>query len=194
MSLVSTSDLSKSHVSGDQAGNNITKITNYNQIDGAKPSQVNRLLKLLSDQISKDESMVGFVDDLQFFIDNRDGEAVVGLKDKLEVCGRGAAFNDAKKKKELFAKLLMRFERFSSAQQLFAYIMAAIHETFDTKIIPSTSSLTAVEIDAMIESEIVDKVMAEIGEGSDHMTLNRTHIKGMIYWLADKCYVRWHCD
>lgn len=194
MSLVSTSNLSKSHVSGDQAGNNITKITNYNQIDGVKPSQVNRLLKLLSDQISKDESMVGFVDDLQFFIDNRDGETVVGLKQKLEFCGRGAAFNDAKKKKELFAKLLMRFERFSSAQQLFAYIMAAIHETFDTKITPSTSSLSPQEIDAMIEAEIVDKIMAEIGEGSDHMTLNRTHIKGMIYWLADKCYVRWHCD
>lgn len=194
MSIVSNSDLSKSHVGGDQAGNNITKITNYNQIDGARPSQVNRLLKLLSDQISKDESMVGFVDDLQFFIDHRDGETVVGLKQKLEHCGRGAIFSDAKKKKELFAKLLMRFERFSSAQQLFAYIMAMIHETFDTKIIPSTSILSPHDIDAMIDAEIVDKILADVGEGSDHMTLNRTHIKGMIYWLADKCYVRWHCD
>lgn len=194
MSLVSTSNLSKSQVSGDQAGNNITKITNYNQIDGVKSSQINRLLKLLSEQISKDDAMVGFVDDLQFFIDNRDGETVVGLQQKLEFCGRGAAFNDAKKKKEFFAKLLMRFERFSSAQQLFAYIMATIHETFETKIIPSTQSLSQKEIDAMIEDEIVDKIITELGEGSDHMTLNRTHIKGMIYWLADKCYVRWHCD
>lgn len=194
MSLLSTNNLRNSQVGGDQAGNNITKITTYNQIHGVKPSQVNRLLKLLSDQISKDESMVGFVDDLQFFIDNRDGETVVGLKQKLEFCGRGAAFNDAKKKKELFAKLLLRFERFSSAQQLFAYIMATIHETFDTRITPLASSLSLQEIDAMIEAEIVDKIMAEVGEGSDHMTLNRTHIKGMIYWLADKCYVRWHCD
>lgn len=194
MSLLSTSDLSQSHVHGDQAGNNITKITNYNRIDGAKPSQVNRLLALLSDQISKDESMVGFVDDLQFFVDNRDGETVVGLQQKLEVCGRAAAFSDAKKKKELFAKLLLKFERFSSAQQLFAYIMAAIHETFDSKIIPLTNSLSSQQIDEMIDTEIIDKIMDEIGDGSDHMTLNRTHLKGMIYWLADKCYVRWHCD
>jgi hypothetical protein len=194
VSLLGRNDLSESHVSGDQAGNNISKTTIYNQIDGAKPSQINRLLKLLADQISQDDSMVGFVDDLQFFIDNRDGETVVGLKDKLEVCGRGASFNDAKKKKEFFAKLLLRFERFSSAQQLFAYIMAAIHETFDSKIIPNTGSLTTQQIDDLIDSEIIDKVMAEIGEGSDHITLNRTHLKGMIFWLADKCYVRWHCD
>lgn len=194
MSFVKTSNLSQSQVHGDQAGNSITKITNYNQIEGAKPSQVNRLLQLLSDQISKDESMVGFVDDLQFFVDNREGETVVGLKQKLEVCGRSSSYGDAKKKKELFAKLLLRFERFSSAQQLFAYIMAAIHETFDTKIIPSTASLSAAEIDALIDSEIIDKIISEFGEGSDHLTLNRTHIKGMIYWLADKCYVRWHHD
>ncbi|ESX97710.1 hypothetical protein X755_19135 [Mesorhizobium sp. LNJC405B00] len=138
--------------------------------------------------------MVGFVDDLQFFIDNRDGETVVGLKAKLTICGRSAAFGDAKKKKELFAKLLLKFERFSSAQQLFAYIMAAIHETFDSKILPSAGSLSSQQIDELIDTQILDKIMAEIGDGSDHITLNRTHLKGMIYWLADKCYVRWHCD
>ncbi|RVI55200.1 ABC-three component system protein [Sinorhizobium medicae] len=194
MSLLGTNDLRRSHVGRDQAGNNITKITNYNQIDGAKPSQINRLLKLLAEQIANDESMEGFVDELQFFVDNRDGETVVGLKNKLDNCGRGATFSDAKKKKEFFAKLLLKFERFSSAQQLFAYIMAAIHETFESKIIPSTASLTNQQIDALIDSEIVDKIMAEIGEGSDYITLNRTHLKGMIFWLADKCYVRWHCD
>ncbi|MEX2697446.1 ABC-three component system protein [Rhizobium mongolense] len=194
MSLLGTNDLRQSHVGGDQAGNNITKITHYNQIDGAKPSQINRLLKLLAEQISTDESMVGFVDELQFFVDNRDGETVVGLKNKLEICGRGATFNDAKKKKEFFAKLLLKFERFSSAQQFFAYIMAAIHETFESKIVPSTAALTNQQIDELIDSDIVDKIMAEISEGSDHITLNRTHLKGMIFWLADKCYVRWHCD
>jgi hypothetical protein len=194
VSLVNTSDLSSSQVGGDQAGNNITKIINYNNIDGIKPSQVSRLLRLLSEQISADESMIGFIDDLQFFINNRDDEKIVGLKQKLDVCGRSAAYGDAKRKKELFAKLLLKFERFSSAQELFAYIMAAIHETFDSKIIPATASMAAQQIDDLIDVEIIDKIMAEIGEGSDHLTLNRTHLKGMIYWLADKCYVRWHCD
>lgn len=196
MSLIgAANNLRQSHVLGDQAGNNITKVTNnYNQIDGAKPSQIARLLRLLADQISADDSMSGFVDDLQFFIDNRDGETVIGLEEKLKFCGRGDSFRDARKKKELFAKLLLRYERFSSAQQLFAYIMAAIHETFESKIIPSADLLSRQEIDSLIDFEIVEKIMIEFGEGSDQLTLNRTHLAGMIYWLADKCYVRWHCD
>ncbi|ODM43944.1 ABC-three component system protein [Cereibacter johrii] len=196
MNLLGTAtDLSQSNVNGDQAGHTITKyVTVYNQIDTSRPSQIGRLLRLLADQISNNDSMIGFVDELQFFIDNRGGETVVGLEEKLRICGRASTYHDARKKKEFFAKLLLKYERFSSAQQLFAYIMAAIHETFEGKITPSIEFLTQREVDDLIESEIIDKIMMELGEGSDHITLNKTHLKGMIYWLADKCYVRWHRD
>ncbi|WP_323032858.1 ABC-three component system protein [Paracoccus sp. (in: a-proteobacteria)] len=196
MSFLGTkTNLSQSNVGGDQAGGSIDKSTTiYNQIDGVKPSQITRLLRLLAHQILQDESMSGFVEDLQFFIDNRDGETIIGLENKLLAGGRSDTYTDAKRKKEFFAKLLLRYERFSSAQQLFAYIMAAIHETFESKIIPFAEVLSRKEIDDLVDAEIIEKIMIEFGEGSDHLTLNKTHLKGMIYWLADKCYVRWHCD
>lgn len=194
MSLLTGTDLSGSDVGGDQAGGSITKTTHYHNVPGVAPSQLNRLLKTLALQIQDGDHTSGFVEELQFFVDNRDGETTVGLKLKLEKAGRGATYRDALRKKELFAKLLLRFERFSSAQQLFAYIMAEIHETFESKILPCLDTLSEPEIDSIVDKEIFEKILSEFGEGSDHITLNKTHLRGMIYWLADKCYVRWHHD
>jgi len=30
-----------------------------------------------------------------------------------------------------------------------------------------------------------------MGVGFEHFTINHAHVRGMIYWLADRCYVRW---
>ncbi|MGO7377993.1 hypothetical protein ELH02_12900 [Rhizobium ruizarguesonis] len=150
------------------------------------------MLKILDDEIKKNVKSNGFIDDLQMFENNRAGETVVGLKAKLEKVGRGEEVFFAEMKKEYFSKLLMKFEHFPSAQKLFAYFLSRIHEVFETHIVPHASSLTRQEMEQIVENKIVAPTVADMGMGFEHFTLNESHIRGMIFWLADRCYIRWH--
>lgn len=190
-----SSNQSHSDVGRDQAGRDITynqQTTNYNQYTNTSPSQVQRLLKKLSAQVHASATSSAFIEDLQFYINAQDGEGTVGLEDKLKMAGRENELNDAKRMKELFSKLLTKLENFTSAQELFAYFLAHIHDVFRHKIIPCCGTMSYKEIEATVDLLIIDKIMTEIGDGCDLFTINRSHIRGMIYWLADKCYVRWH--
>ncbi|WP_313058631.1 ABC-three component system protein [Agrobacterium cavarae] len=184
------SNQSKSIVYGDQGGRDVIK--HYHSHGGS--SQVSSWLKRLEAQIESENKDLHnqFVQSLQFFIDRRDEVDVVGLKDKIERSRFKIDYYSALKKKEEFAKLLLRFQEFSSAQELFAYFLSIIYDVFEEKICPYIETLDYIDIQKVIDGEIITKIFTEIGEGSDVVLINRNHVRGMIYWLADKCYVRWH--
>lgn len=179
-------------VHGDNAGRDINKTEIYQNYSSGPTSQIANLLRKLDRQIKDDERTFQFIDDLQFFIDAREGQDIVGLKSKLEKVGRSSYYMSAIERKECFAKLLLRFENFSSAQELFAYFLSIIYDCFDSCIIPQVSNLSHADIEVIVDRDCVEKIISEMGAGFDHFTLNRTHVRGMIYWLADKCFVRWH--
>ena len=183
---------SNSSVGRDQIGRDQNNTTNNHIVYERKSTQLSRLLGKLSQQIVDNDRTSEFVDNLKFYIDARDIYDVVGLKNKLEKVGRSSEFNSAIEKKEEFVKLLLKFENFSSAQEIFAYVLSIIHDVFESKIIPQCDLLQYIEIEEIVNRDIVGVIIGEIDEGSDHFTINRTHIRGMVYWLADKCFVRWH--
>ena len=183
-------DQTKSTVGRDQAGRDIRYETT--NLLPRPASQITRLLRKLAEQVENNETTHQFIEELQFYVDDRSSHAIVGLKDKLARVGRASEYDVALMKKEVFVKLLVRFEAFSSAQELFAYILSMIHDVFDYKIIPICDQLDHGAIEAIVDEHIVDRVFAEYAEGADVLTLNRNHVRGMIYWLADKCFVRWH--
>lgn len=46
------------------------------------------------------------------------------------------------------------------------------------------------EIDDSIKEKLIEPVLREMGCGP--FMLNHLNVSGMIYWLAEQCYVRWH--
>lgn len=156
-------------------------------------SQVLGLLESLDSEIANgNPAMEGFIDDLQMFQDRRAEEDVVGLDAKLKVADRADQVLDAQMKKELFHKLLTRLQHYPSAQKLFAYFLARINDVFETHICPHAHQLDRQEVDKIVEEKIVLPTIADMGNGFQHFTLTHAHIRGMIYWLADRCFVRWH--
>lgn len=185
---------SRAMVQGDQAGRDIIK-NEFNLVhQGA--SQVTAWLRRLEAQLQNENRDLNnsFVDSLSFFVDQRDSVEVdvVGLKAKLEKCTFDIPYHSALLKKEEFAKLLLKYQEFSSAQELFAYFLSIIYDVFDEKICPVVKTISYAELQDIIDKQIIDKIFHEIGAGSDVLFINRNHVRGMIYWLADKCYVRWH--
>lgn len=185
------SNQSKALVHRDQAGRDINNVANYYV---SEPSQLAGWFQKLDQQISEDrrDARNHFVDTLKFFIDKRDQVDVVGLAEKIKKSGFNIPHRSALEKKEAFVKLLLKYQEFSSAQELFGYFLSHIYEVFDEKICPFIQGMSYEDIQKIVDKEIIDRLFAEIGGGSSQMLLNKTHVRGMIYWLADKCFVRWH--
>jgi hypothetical protein len=157
-------------------------------------SQVSTLLKRLEKQIAdkNGDARDQIVQNLRYFVDQRDTADVIGLEEKLKRSQLKISYSSALERKEAFVKLLLTYQEFSSAQELFAYFLDHIYDVFEEKICPNIEDLSAVDIEKIVDDCIIDKIFSEIGCGSAAIVINRTHVRGMIYWLADKCFVRWH--
>ncbi|EIM26828.1 ABC-three component system protein [Microvirga lotononidis] len=179
-------------VQGDQAGRDVIKTTTI--IQARETTQVSLWIKRLEKQITEEnrDAANRFVESLKYFVDQRDDVEIVGLKAKIEASSFNISYRTAISRKEEFAKLMLRYQEFSSAQELFAYFLSIIHDVFEEKVCPKISEITYDELQQIIDEHIIDKIFSEIGEGSESLFINRNHVRGMIYWLADKCYVRWH--
>ena len=162
-------------------------MTNHSQIPG--------LLARLDKEISKNDACIdGFIDDLQMFQDRRSSGTVVGLEAKLKSAERDDQVESAQEKKELFAKLLAKMQHYPSAQKIFALFLARINDVFENDISPHASSagMDRQAIDQIIDEKIIQPTIDDMGAGFEHFTINHAHVRGMIYWLADRCYVRWN--
>lgn len=155
-------------------------------------SQVPGLLERLDKEILNGATCVdGFIDDLQMFQNRRGSSQLDGVEAKLQAAERDDQMESAQVTKELFAKLLAKMQHYPSAQKLFALFLARINDVFEHHIVPHASSFDRQEIDKIIEERIVQPTLKDMGLGFGHFTINHAHIRGMIYWLADRCYIRW---
>jgi hypothetical protein len=153
-------------------------------------SQVSVLVKQLDREIHADEVREQWIDSLQFFEEQYVPDGVKGLEAKLEKCGRPDKVMMALRHKELFVKFLSRYSLYGAAQELLALCLHRIHAEFENHVHPACGSSDSTEIDRIVSEKVVQTVVAEYGLGT--FALNHGLVLGMTYWLADRCYVRWH--
>lgn len=153
-------------------------------------TQVDGWLEKLNAELAEKAEFRNFVDSLQYYLNKYDHDGIVGLKGKLEASNRSESYSRALLKKEAFAKLLEKWRSFPSAQEIIAYFLARLDSCFETHIEPLLGKATNEEIDQAIEINLVLPVLEEMGTGP--FMLNSLHVNGMIYWLAEQCYIRWH--
>lgn len=165
------------------------KITNVHiGVPGA--GAIERLLHRLAKQIEDDETITDTIEQLGRFYTRRSIDGVDGLEAKLEASGRTALFLDAIEQKEMFAKLLARYGLYDAAQQIFAHLLAKVETEFKMTIYPAIPKRSIVETNEAIMDRIVSPILFECGDGALPMTANE--VFGMVYWLAEQCFIRWH--
>lgn len=153
---------------------------------------INKLVDELRAAIKDDEEAKRTVDNLQIYKrDGQTGDGVVGLEGKLKVVGRGGELEGALDQKQLFVELLEKWSYYASAQEIFAHLLARMRRCFNTKILPYIPDSAASDIDALVDSEVVEPILDECSQ-IPQFTVNSDVALGMYYWLADQCYVRWH--
>ncbi|MDI1345075.1 MAG: hypothetical protein PSV22_13370 [Pseudolabrys sp.] len=153
-------------------------------------SPIERLLRKLELEVANNEQVRNTFELLAHYYNKRSHDGIDGLEAKLTKADRKAEYFDALEKKELFAKQLERWSLFASAQQIFAYLLAKAEHEFNYIIHPQIGTLTKLEVNQLVTEKIVVPVVTECG--SDVFAVNHSVAMGMIYWLAEQCYVRWH--
>jgi hypothetical protein len=182
-------DQSEARAEGDIAGRDVNKTIN-NFAAPREATVVEQLLVRLNAEIEQNQQVRSTIERLQRFYERRAHDGVVGLQAKLEVAGREGEYEDAIEMKEMFVKLLERWSLYHSAQHIFAHLLARAEVTFKSVILPRVGADSDVVINQMVLERIVEPTVGECGASVfevDHMTA-----MGMIYWLAEQCFVRWH--
>jgi hypothetical protein len=90
----------------------------------------------------------------------------------------------------MFVKLLEKWSLYASAQEIFAYLLAKAEYEFNYLIYPKIAESNVVEINQLVQELIVVPTIQECG--TSVFTLNHGVAMGMLYWLAEQCFVRWH--
>jgi hypothetical protein len=154
------------------------------------PGIVEQLLEKLQSEITKNAEVRHTVESLQYFYERKAKDGVIGLEAKLTAGNRGHELYLALAKKEQFAKLLEKWSMYASAQEIFAYLLAGVEHQFSMFVHPQIGALDEVAINQLVSDRIVLPTIAECG--TSVFTLNHSLVMGMVYWLAEQCFVRWH--
>jgi hypothetical protein len=151
---------------------------------------VQQLLEKLQKEVENNEHVRHTIESLAYFQTRRPHDGIIGLQAKLDAAQRSDEYFDAIEKKELFAKLLERWSLYASAQEIFVYLLAKAEYEFTYVIRPQLCTLSKVQANELVRDKIVVPAIEECG--STVFTINHSTAMGMIYWLAEQCFVRWH--
>lgn len=173
---------------GDIVAGNKT-VNNYN-LPRPAMGKIEALLERLSAEIEKNERARDVVDRLSRFQKQKAVDGIVGLEAKLKAGSREYELLDALEKKELFSKLLERYSHYASAQEILAHLLARVEYNFQSFIYPQVSELSIVQVNELVDQRIVEPTIHECG--ASVLAMDHSVAMGMIYWLAEQCYVRWH--
>jgi len=179
--------------SGSKAGGDIVardKIEHHHYPGPIPSGVVEKLIRKLQAEISLNVHAQHTVDALASFQVRRSIDGVDGLEAKLKFADREDQLWSALDKKEQFAKLLQQWSLYASAQEIFAYLLAKAEFEFNHFVHPRIPALPSSEIDQLVHDRIVQTIIDEIGV--DVFVLNHGTAMGMVYWLAEQCFIRWH--
>jgi hypothetical protein len=185
---IASQENTTSHQQGAQAGGSIAG-RDYNNFE-AKKGVIEKLLLKLKEQYDCDARTKTTIDELARYHTRRAADGIDGLEAKLKASGRFEYYDEAIEKKEMFAKLLERWSLYSSAQQIFVHILARAENEFTQVIYGQIPKSTPEEINALVIDRIVNPIVEECG--GDLMSVNHNLVQGMVYWLAEQCFIKWH--
>ena len=165
----------------------------YNFYGTALPTRMDAyfqsLLKEIENGITED-----VFDALDYYKTKLDGTK--DLEEKLTDGGfRPSRIAEAKRLKEMFAKIAMRYDCYPSAQKIIHSLFARIKHEFDDNIFPLIESQQPLNIVMkQIRERIVIPIRDMLEANGAHDTVlgfNEDHIYGMIYYLTGMCHLNW---
>jgi hypothetical protein len=118
-------------------------------------------------------------------------DGIEGLVNKLSAGNRSHLSDDAIEQKIYFEKLLEEWSLYASAQEIFAHLLAKVQRGFNLTATPNIGILPEPEVDILVDSRVLEPIVQECAI-IPQFSVNLNVALGMLYWLADQCFIRWH--
>ncbi|USU13207.1 hypothetical protein NF701_05050 [Sphingomonadaceae bacterium OTU29THOMA1] len=163
------------------------------QIDARPHVQLGTIAQLkikLQQELDSKEHFYETIEALQHFSIRVPADGIIGLEAKLEAGGRADETLFALDEKEAFVKLLAKWSLYASAQEIFAFILSRIDYEYRRFVQPRLGEFDRYAIDTLVDERIVKPIMADCDTAV--FNLNHSIVSGMMYWLADRCFIKWH--
>jgi hypothetical protein len=181
--------VNQSHANA-QGGDIVAGHKTENHYHYAQSGVVGQLLEKLQIELDQSAQTRDTIERLQRFYKGRARDGIVGLEAKLVAAGRKDEYESALELKEMFAKLLEQWSLYASAQQIFVHLLARAEHQFRYEIEPQLGALSVVQINKLTTELIVNPTVHDCG--SSIFEIDHNVAMGMVYWLAEQCFVRWH--
>ena len=176
-------------VSGNQVAGDFSQTNNY-ILSQSGATVIEKLLAQLQIEVENNLHCSDMLKRLQRYHGGKVVDGVRGLEAKLRHVGREGEYYDALERKESFAQLLEYWSLYASAQEIFVHLLAKAEHFFNYEILPDVPDLSISEINRRINFLIVDPTVNECG--ASLFKIDHFVAMGMVYWLAEQCFVRWH--
>ncbi len=156
------------------------------------PRGVEALLLKLAEQVKNNHEVAELIEELAYYHIKKSIDGIDGLEAKLDAAKLSHRYLDAIDKKEKFVKLLEAMSLYTSAQRIFSFFLAQAENEFNHVVYPEIPKKTESEINEMIIDRIIKPVIEQTD--ADLLYIDYNIAFGMIYWLAEQCFIRWHHD
>lgn len=183
---------SKNVVGGDQAGRDIHKKTVLNYgYDPSESSQIAKLIEKFRVERAGDKEFHQTVEKLEHYSTQAAEVQFLTLEEKLERGGCAGQLRFAKETKELFAKKLIQFQYFESAQKIHAFLLAEVYSRFHRFVSPLIAEGVSITvINHVVQADILGPIQALLGDND--LEIYADEINGMLYFLTGNCHIFWH--
>jgi hypothetical protein len=186
---LSTVSQAESTVLGNQVGGNFNLTNNYLSAQNGA-TVIEKLLTQLQEEVEKELHCSDMLLRLQRYHGGKVLDGIKGLEAKLTHAGRAEELEDALERKESFSKMLESWSLYASAQEIFAHLLAKAEHLFNTEILPDIGTLQISEVNRRVNQLIVEPTVHECG--ASLFKIDHFVAMGMVYWLAEQCFVKWH--
>jgi hypothetical protein len=184
-------DQSRASASGDVIGRDKLSVNIEQVVVQSPPACTVAILKQkLATEVGANQLVDTIIDDLARYYERRSTDGIDGLEAKLKHADRHGEVQYALDQKERFQKLLAYWGHFQSAQMIFALALCKVEYLFDQLVRPNIGILPEAKINEIVCDKIVLRIVDEIGVDVFHIDAGQA--AGMVYWLAEQCFVRWH--
>lgn len=145
------------------------------------------LVRKCLDEIERNDLTESFFSDLSFFSERPD---LRSLREKFAAAGvSDAAYEAAIWEKENFEKFFEVIARHSTGQQILVAAFRHAYSIYKGKVFPHISDMTFMEQQELFESEVVLFLSHNL-TGLPYF-YGRSESIGLIYYLADNCFIEY---
>ena len=181
---------SKAFAGGDNVGGDKNSTTNNYYAAPVAPGIISQLAARLASEMESNAQFRDRIETLQFFFEKVSHDGVDGLEAKLAAASRQNEESRALRMKEMFVMIMTKYSYFHSAQLILAHLLAFAEDEFKCHVEPNLGLLSKSEIDAIIGSRILEPIVHQAG--ATPMQITKVVANGLVYWVAEQCYIRWH--